>query len=219
MTSTRRMHGAAWIATITSVAFLSTGCYLGPRSSSNRPYYDDVERKVDAAAAAPVQPGMSPDGTPLTGNYDDGIRMGEEAAEDANVAGYFALGFVTAPLVVLCIVALANSKGGGGGDCGGGGGGSVGGGSGGAVVVAPTYVPIDASYRTNEYITGYNQGYESRLNQRQGSAFGFGFLTGAVVSAIGIGIWLSVENNRDKTEDEIGNHATSGGGKPGLIEF
>jgi hypothetical protein len=205
MTGTRMRQ--AWIATLVSVAFLSSGCFSHHRESM----YDDLERKVDAPPA-----GMSPDGTPLTGNYDDGVRDGELAAEDANVTGYFVLGAVTAPLVVLCIVAAASSKGGGGGDCGGGGGGVSTGGT--AVVVAPQYVPVDARYRTTEFVTGYNQGYETRLNQRQGTAFGFGFLTGAVISAIGVGIWLSMENNREETEDEIGNHATSTR-RRGLIEF
>ena len=208
MTWTRNRQCATWIATILSVAVFASGCFSHHRESM----YDDLERRVDAQT-----PGMSPDGTPLSGNYDDGVREGEEAAEDANVAGYFALGVVTAPLVVLCIVALANSKGGGGGDCNGGGGGGVS--SGGAVVVAPQYLPPDHQHRTTEFVTGYNQGYESRLNQRQGSAFGFGFLTGAVISAVGVGIWLSMENNREKTEDEIGNHATAGAGRRGLIEF
>lgn len=207
MTWTRMRQGSAWISTIVSVAFLSSGCFSHHRESM----YDDLERSVEAPPT-----GMSPDGTPLTGNYDDGLREGEEAAEDANVAGYFVLGAVTAPLVVLCIVAAANSKGGGGGDCGGGGGGvSTGGGT--AMVVAPQYVPPDARYRTTEFVTGYNQGYESRLNQRQGTAFGFGFLTGAVISAIGVGVWLSMENNREETEEEIGNHSTST--RRGLIEF
>lgn len=162
-------------------------------------------------------PTTAPDGTPLSGTYDDGAREGEVAAEQEVVAHYFVLGAVTAPLIVLCIIGLANSKGGSGGGCGSGGSSVAAGGA----AVAPRYLPENASYRSPEYIDGYNQAYETRLDQRQGTAFGFGFLTGALLSAAAIGLYLMQENNRDKVENEAGQHMTAGGGRRGgaLFEF
>jgi hypothetical protein len=186
-----RGSGAAWIAALTATTFLS-GCF-----SHQAPHHDGPPAAGPSAA---------PDGTALSGSYDDGAREGEAAAEGEVVAHYFVLGAVTAPLIVLCIIGLANSKGGGGGGCGSGGTVAAGG-----ATVAPRYLPPNASYRSPEFNDGYNQAYESRLNQRQGTAFGFGFLTGAVISAVGIGIYLSQENNRDNVEDEAGQHMTAGG--------
>lgn len=189
-----RGRGAAWVAALTATAFLS-GCF-----SHHAPMHDGPPAAGPSAA---------PDGTPLSGSYDDGAREGEQAAEGEVVAHYFVLGAVTAPLIVLCVIGLANSKGGSGGGCGGGGGSVAAGG----VAVAPRYLPPNAAYRSPEFNDGYNQAYESRLNQRQGTAFGFGFLTGAVLSALAIGLYLSQENNRDNVENEAGQHMTAGGGR------
>ena len=165
-------------------------------------------------SAPPSSPGASPDGTALSGTFDEGLREGEEAAEGHSVAGYFVLGAVTAPLVVLCVIGLANSKGDSGG-CGGGGGSVATG-----VVVAPQYLPSNASYRTNDFVTGYNQGYEQRLDQRQGHAFAYGLVTGAAITIVGIVLWVSQDNRQKKLENEAGNHASAGGRRPGaLFEF
>ena len=197
-----RGRGAAWVATIVATTFLS-GCFA---------------HEPPMMSAPPPSPATAPDGTTLTGTFDEGVREGEEAAEGHSVAGYFVLGAITAPLVVLCIIGLANSKGGGGGgSCGGGGGGgSVGTG----VVVVPQYLPANATYRTNDFVTGYNQGYEQRLDQRQGHAFAYGLVTGAAITIVGIVLWVSQDNRQKKLENEAGNHASAGGrrGQP-LLEF
>lgn len=172
-------------------------------------------------SAPPQQPTTSPEGAALSGTFDEGLQEGAEAAEDHSVAGYFVLGAVTAPLIVLCVIGLANSKGsgsGGGGSCGSGGSSSS---VGSGVVIVPQYLPTNASYRTNDFVTGYNQGYESRLDERQGHAFAYGLVTGAAISIVGIVLYISEDNRRKELEQEAGNHATAGGRRRGgaIFEF
>lgn len=191
-----RGGAASWIAVLTASAFLN-GCF------AHHPVMEP----------APPPPGTAPDGSPLTGTYDDGLRDGEAAAEAKTVAGYVVLGAITAPLIVLCIVAAAGGGGGGGnvGSCGGGG-------SGGGT--STRVVPMDAGYRTDAYLSGYHEGYHNRLDQRQENAFLGGFLAGLLITG-GILAFLYFDDaQRDRTEDELGNHATAAPrrGAP-LLEF
>lgn len=198
-----RGRGAAWVATVVATTFLS-GCFA---------------HEPPMMSAPPPEATASPDGTALSGTFDDGIREGEEAAEDHTVAGYFVLGAITAPLIVLCIIGLANSKGGsgGGGGCGGGSSSSS---VGPGVVVVPQYLPSNAQYRTNDYVTGYNQGYERRLDERQGHAFAYGLVTGAAITILGVVLWVSQDNRQKQLENEAGNHASAGGRRGGaVLEF
>ena len=193
-----RLNGRAaqWIAVLTASAFLN-GCF------AHHPVME----------TAPPAPGTAPDGSPLSGNYDDGLRDGEAAAEAKTVAGYVVLGAIAAPLLVLCIVAAAGGGGGGGnvGNCGGGGGG--GGGS------STRVVPMDASYRTDAYLSGYHEGYNNRLDQRQENAFLGGFLAGLLITGGILAFLYFDDQQRDQTEDELGNHATAGRRGGVLLEF
>lgn len=174
-----------WIAIVTATAFLN-GCCMRPMAPVGGP----PQTWSDAGS----------------GTYQDGVRDGEGDAERdvAGVAGYFLLGTITAPLLVLCVLAAAAS--------GSPGGGNFGNCSGGGSIETHSHRHLPPAYtsRSHDYIDGYNQGYESRMNQRKDSAFLFGFLTGLVIVAVGVAIVVANEEQQDRVETGAGNHMTAG---------
>ena len=194
----RRREAVGWIAIVTATAFLN-GCCM-------RTTAYDVSR-IDPPPGGHPQPSG-------TGTYEEGVRDGESDAEHSTgaVAGYFVLGVVAAPILVLCIAAAASggSSGGGGGNCGGGGG---------EFSSGDRYRPMDARGRSNAYLDGYDQGYRSRIEDRRENAFMIGFLTGIVLVAVAVAIVVVSEEERDRVESETGSHMTAGGKRRGAVLF
>ena len=55
----------------------------------------------------PDVPATAPDGSPLTGSYDEGVTEGQHDANGRIVAGWFVVGAVSAPLVLVCFATAA----------------------------------------------------------------------------------------------------------------
>jgi hypothetical protein len=81
--------------------------------------------------------------------------------------------------------------------------------------------PPGAQTRTPEYVDGYNEGYQARIEKRRENAFIGGLVGGLAILALGVLILAIDSERRENLEGETSEHATAGGRSRGapLLRF
>lgn len=202
----------AWIAVLTAVALTSGGAFAHAQPRESEP-----------------PPAVAPEGTALTGTFDEGLRLGEQQARESPVGGAFTLGFATLFILPVCAVGTT------------------------LVMVTAAGVcvpngPIDSSKssesekaeepkepeerdlpadwreRTPEFLKGYDTAYEEIFYRRQKNAVAGGFWTAVAIVGASVLYYRSLEPNERRDLSRRGEFATSGSASTGphgavLVEF
>lgn len=192
-----------WITVLAAVALLS-GCGLpGP---------------MRHATPLGPWPETAPDGSPLTGTFEEGVSAGSEAAREPSTVGNYFGGVMTPFALPLCVIGATTF----------------------AVCMAsgapissvtdedepptPTRdreLPENAKSRTPAFLEGYDKGYSNTLAVRRRNAHAAGFWTTMGIVAIGAVYYSTLEP--DGRRELLGREesATSGQRPRGatLLEF